>query len=127
MGLALGIAIAGALGTLARFGLGGWIQQRAGSGFPWGTLIINVLGSFVLAFAFRFGEGMAMRVETRILVSIGFCGAFTTFSTFSFEAARLIEDGQWNRALAYILASTFISLIATFAGFFLAATLLRRS
>ena len=127
MRLVLGIALAGALGTLARFGLGGWIQERTGSSFPWGTLVINVIGSLVLGFVFRFGEGMAMRAETRVLLSIGFCGAFTTFSTFSFETARFIEEGQWNRALAYVMVSTTISLMAMFFGFFLAATLLRRS
>ncbi|HSL68618.1 MAG TPA: fluoride efflux transporter CrcB [Longimicrobiales bacterium] len=126
MMLLIGIAVAGALGTLARFGLGGWIQQHSGSNFPWGTLLINISGSLLLAFAFRYAEVAPVRPELRALVSIGFCGAFTTFSTFSYETARLIQDGQWNRAALYVSASVVISLAATFGGFQLATILLRR-
>jgi CrcB protein len=120
------LGLAGAIGTLARYGIGGWIQERAGTGFPWGTLVINIVGSTILAFMFRFAEGTVVRPEVRGLVGIGFCGAFTTFSTFSYEAARLIEDGQWNRAVLYVAASVVLALVGTFGGFQLAGTVLRR-
>jgi CrcB protein len=126
MSLVLAIALAGAIGTLARFGLGGWIQERAGAGFPWGTLVINITGSIVLAFAFRFAEGTVVRPELRAAVGVGFCGAFTTFSTFSYETARLLEDGQWNRAALYIAASVLLALAGTFLGFQLAASVLHK-
>ena len=127
MTLVLAIAAAGALGTLARFGVGGWMLARTGTGFPWGTLLINVAGSIVLAFVFRMTEGAVARPELRAVIGVGFCGAFTTFSTFSFETARLMQQGQWNRAALYTVASVLLALAGTFAGFRLAATLLGRS
>src|SRR5215475_5949879 len=102
MTLLLLIALAGGIGTLARFGIGGWVQHRAGTGFPWGTLLINNTGSVILGFTFRYAEGTPVRPEIRAMVGIGFCGGFTTFSTFSYETARLLEDGQWRRAVVYI-------------------------
>jgi fluoride exporter len=127
MTLLLAIAFAGAIGTLARFGIGGWIEERAGSGFPWATLLINIAGSLILAFTFRFAEGVVVRPELRALVSVGFCGAFTTFSTFSYETVRLLENGQWNRAVLYVGTSVLLAMAGTFAGFQLAATILRRA
>ena len=126
MTLVLAIALAGALGTLTRFWIGGWVQERAGTAFPWGTLLINIAGSIVLAFVFRFAEGTVVRPEVRAMIGVGFCGAFTTFSTFSYETARLLENGQWNRAALYVAASVLLALVGTFAGFQLAATVLRR-
>jgi fluoride exporter len=110
------IAVAGALGAVARYGLGGWIQDRAAF-FPWGTLVVNVLGSLLLGFAFRYLEATAVPAEWRQAVTIGFIGAFTTFSTFSYEAVALAQDGDWQRAGAYVLASVGLGLAAVVVGF----------
>lgn len=126
MTLLLMIGLAGAIGTLARFGIGGWVQERAGTGFPWGTLLINITGSVILGFTFRYAEGTPIRPEIRAMVGIGFCGGFTTFSTFSYETARLLENGQWNRAALYIAGSVLLSLAGTFGGFHMASSMLRR-
>jgi fluoride exporter len=127
MTLVLAIAFAGALGTLARFGVGSWMLERTGTAFPWGTLLINIVGSITLAFVWGLTEAGAARPELRTVVGVGFCGAFTTFSTFSFESARLMQQGHWNRAALYTAASVLLALAGTFAGFQLAAVVLRRT
>jgi CrcB protein len=118
-----GIALGGALGTLARWWIGGW-AQRFSDVFPYGTLTINVVGSLALGFLVRYMTQTSAGPELRAALTIGFCGGFTTFSTFSYEAARLIEDGSVGRAAAYMLASVLISLAAVFAGFALARVML---
>jgi len=123
--LLLCIALGGAIGALARYGLGGWIHSWAGTGFPWGTLVINISGSLVLGFSARFLEALAATAELRALITIGFLGAFTTFSTFSYETAAMLQDGQWTRAATYVFASVFLSLAGTFAGFAVATVALQ--
>lgn len=123
--LVLCIALGGAIGALARYGLGGWIHSWAGAGFPWGTLVINVSGSLVLGFSARILEALASAVELRGLVAAGFLGAFTTFSTFSYETAAMLQAGQWPRAAAYVLGSVILSLAGTFAGIALAGAVLQ--
>ncbi len=118
------IALGGALGAVARYGLGGWAQQRLGSGFPWGTLIINITGSILLAFLIQLLESLAARPEWRGFLAIGFCGAYTTFSTFSYESIRLLQGGQFSRALLYMGGSVLISLYGTLLGFRIAASVL---
>ena len=115
----LTIALGGAAGTLARYGLGAW-AQRYSAGFPIGTLVINVLGSLLLGFLFRVLVQSGVSPELRVGLTIGFCGGFTTFSTFSFETATLLEGGSWTRAALYVTGSVLLSLLATFAGFALA-------
>lgn len=118
-------ALGGAVGTIARYVLTTIIQGRAGSSFPFATLLINVTGSVLLGFLMRFTlEGATASPEIRLLWTTGFCGGFTTFSTFSYETARLIEDGEWRRGAVYIVTSVVISLGGTFAGFALARGLL---
>ncbi len=119
------VLVGGGLGALARYGLGGWIQDAAGASFPWGTLVINVSGSLLLALIYALLEGSRARPEWRAFLGIGFCGGYTTFSTFSWEAFRLLQDGQWNRATAYMLGSLLLALAGTLAGFYLGETLLR--
>ena len=121
----LAVVVGGGMGALARYGLGGWIQGSAGAGFPWGTLVINVTGSLLLALTYAVLEGVRARPEWRALIGIGFCGGYTTFSTFSYEAFRLLQDGEWNRALAYMLGSLLLALAGTVAGFYLGETVLR--
>jgi len=115
------VAAGGALGSVARFLLGTLVEQRAGVGFPVGTLLVNVTGSVAIGAIMRWAAvGGAISLETRILLVTGVCGGYTTFSTFSYETARLLEDGEQARALLYILLSVVLSLAGTFAGFVLA-------
>jgi len=118
-----GIALGGALGTLARYGLGG-VAQRFSAFFPYGTLTINVTGSLLLGFLVRYLLATPASPELRAALTIGFCGGFTTFSTFSYEAAALIESGSLGRALLYMTASVTLSLAATFTGFAIARAML---
>ena len=98
-----------------------FVQERIGTTFPLGTLMVNILGSFILGFIIKYALATpAVSPEVRALLTTGFCGGFTTFSTFSFETASLIEEGQYTRATVYIVASVLLSLLAMFAGFALA-------
>jgi CrcB protein len=112
----LAIALGGAVGTVARYGLGSSLQ-RLSTAFPYGTLLINVSGSFLLGFLVRYLLSTATSPELRAALTVGFCGGFTTFSTFSLETARLLEGGSWTRAGGYVAASVGVSLLATFVGF----------
>jgi CrcB protein len=89
--------------------------------FPAGTLLVNVTGSFLLGAIIRYAlETPSLTPEVRAFLTIGFCGGYTTFSTFSYETMALLEDSQWARAGVYITASVILSLIATFLGLALA-------
>jgi len=115
------IAIGAAVGGVSRYYLSAAVQHRMGTTFPWGTLVINVTGSLVLGFLMRYAISTpAVSVEMRALLTTGFCGGYTTFSTYSYETATLIEDGQLGRAGTYALASVLLALAGTFRGFALA-------
>ena len=117
MPTALAIAVAGAFGALARYGLDGWISRRAPTSFPWGTFAINVTGSFLLGLAFvLMTERFRPDPWLRSAVTIGFLGAYTTFSTFSLETYRLIEDGAYGLAFANVVGSVAAGLTAVSAG-----------
>jgi CrcB protein len=111
------IAFGSALGGAARYLLGGWIQARAGPDFPVGTLVINVTGSFLLGMLYRYAaDSAALTPELRAMLTIGICGGYTTFSTFSYETVRLLEDGEFARAAVYIALSVVVSIAAVFLG-----------
>ena len=119
------VAVGGAMGSVVRLLLGTLIQQRSGLTFPFGTLIINVTGSFLLGLLFSYAFATPeISPEVRGMLTVGFCGGYTTFSTFSYEVATLLEDGAYNRALVYILASVAVSLVGTFLGFGMARAVL---
>lgn len=120
------IALGGVAGTLARWYLQGWIQARSGlSGFPIGTLVINLAGSLVLGFVIRLATGSTlMTPELRAGLTIGFCGGFTTMSTFAFESVRLLGDGEYWWAALYMGGTIAGSLVAVIAGTMLAEQLL---
>lgn len=119
------VAIGAALGGVARYYLASALQQRLGATFPWGTLVVNVSGSLLLGVLIRYAlVTPSVSVEMRALLTTGFCGGYTTFSTYSYETATLLEDGQYGRAGAYALASVVVALGATFAGFVLARELI---
>ena len=123
--LYLYLAAGGVIGTLARYGIGQWFPTRAGIDFPWPTFAINVAGSLVLGFAMRAFETLPVAPEVRGFVAVGFCGAFTTFSTFSFETVTLMQAGQWGRASLYAAGSVAVGLLAVFAGMALAGAAFR--
>ena len=112
------VGIGAAVGGISRYLLAGFIQQRAGPGFPVGTLVINVTGSLVLGFIMRFAlQSGSVSPEVRALLTTGFCGGYTTFSTFSYETAQLVEDGEYARAALYVGGSVAVALLCTFLGF----------
>lgn len=113
----LGIGVAGALGTLARYGLEGVVSRHAPGAFPWGTFVVNMSGSFALGLAFTvLTERVSVDPSLRSSLTIGFLGAYTTFSTLSFESYRLLEDGATGLALANTLGSVALGLVAIYLG-----------
>ena len=111
------LIVFGTAGTLARYGLQGLVQQRTGPTFPWGTLVVNVAGCFLLGGIAEYAlTHLTIPPEWRIGITVGFFGAFTTFSTFSWETVKLLEDGEWGRASAYVLASVLGGVLAVFFG-----------
>ena len=119
------IALGGLAGTLARYGLQGWVQERAGGAFPSGTLAVNLAGSLLLGFLMRYAMGSTvLSPETRAGLTIGFCGAFTTMSTFSYESTRLLADGEYWPAALYIGGTMLGCLVAVLVGASVAGRLL---
>lgn len=111
------LIVFGALGTLARYGLDGWIQYRVGSVFPAGTLAINVLGCLILGVIGQFGlNHITMSPDLRIGLTIGLMSGFTTFSTFGWDTVRMLEEGEWAKASIYVGASVVGGLIAMMLG-----------
>lgn len=113
-------------GGVARYALGGVVQNAAGPTFPAGTLFVNVTGSLLLTFLYGLLENIAAPPQWRVLLGIGFCGGYTTFSTFSYESVRLLQDGEWTRATVYMLTSVIGSVLAAVLGFRLASIALNR-
>jgi CrcB protein len=115
------VAVAGALGAMARFSLDGWVTERTGGTWPWGTFVINVSGSLLLGVITGLVLFHGLPDAPRLLLGVGFCGAFTTFSTFGYEAVRLAEGENGLPAGAYALGSMVAGIAAAAAGFGLAA------
>jgi fluoride exporter len=113
----IGVGVAGAFGALSRYGVEGFISERFPGSFPAGTFVINVTGSFVLGFLFvLLTERVAASPALRTSLTVGFVGAYTTFSTFSFETLRLIEDGALRTAAVNVVATLVLGLIAVWVG-----------
>ncbi len=113
------IALGSALGGVARNGMSAWLSERAGEAFPWGTLAVNVLGSLVVGALAAVGDSarLGLSVEARQFLMIGVLGGFTTFSAFSLQTLRLIQDGDWTRASANVVLSVGLGLAAAAAGY----------
>jgi CrcB protein len=120
------ITLGGILGTLLRYFLQGWVQQRSGlAQFPVGTLAINLIGSFVVGLVIRLATGSTLlSPDLRAGLTIGFCGAFTTMSTFSYESMKLLGDGEYWYAGLYMGGTVIGCLAAVIAGTELANRLL---
>jgi CrcB protein len=116
------LAIGSVAGALSRYQLGLWVTGLSGNplGFPWATFIINISGSFVMGFLMEFLSDIASSREMRAMLTIGFCGSYTTFSTFSHESVTLLREGQTSLALLYGGGSFIFAPLAYLAGFFIA-------
>jgi fluoride exporter len=117
------VAVGGAIGTVGRYLLSGFVAQTIGEAFPWGTLIINVTGSFLIGFfaALTGPDGRVLVGSTgRQFVMTGICGGYTTFSSFSLQTLNLMNDGEWLYAGAYIGSSFVLCLLAVWIGYVLA-------
>ena len=121
----LWVAIGGAIGSIARFGIGNIVPQKT---FPWGTLVINVTGSFVIGIfgALTLSHGK-MTSQSRLFVTqflmTGICGGYTTFSSFSWQTLQRLQDGEWFYAGANIVLSVILCMIAVWLGFLLGSIL----
>lgn len=115
------IAVFGALGTLSRYGLQTLFQAKLGTDFPYGTFVINLSGCFFLGLLGQFTlNRLVLSPEWRIAIAVGFFGGYTTFSSFGWETAKLLETGEWLRACVYVLASVLFGLLLSVAGIRLA-------
>lgn len=114
------VALAGALGALGRFGVHGLVQSRAASRLPWGTVVVNVSGSLALGFLVGLATYQGLDADVRTVVGTGFLGAYTTFSSFSYDTLGLLEEGERDAALANAIGSVVVGLVAATAGFTLA-------
>ena len=120
----LWLFLAGGLGTLSRYGLASLIQRWAGGQFPFGTFVVNVTGCLLFGvIAGLAAQREAISDETRLLFLVGFMGSFTTFSTFAYETAAMIESSQWGPAVINLLAHNAIGLAALFLGISIAKLL----
>lgn len=114
------IGTGGAIGAVSRYLLSSWIASIAGTQFPWGILVVNVVGGLAMGVIAELGaQSLQVTHETRAFLTTGILGGFTTFSAFSLDTALLIERGELLNASAYILASVIGSVGALFAGLFL--------
>jgi CrcB protein len=115
------IALFGAAGTLARYGLQGLVQTRVNGSFPYGTLAVNLTGCFFLGLIAQFTlNRLVISPDWRIAIAVGFFGGYTTFSTFGWETAKMLEEGEWSSASAYVCASVIAGLFLSVAGIRLA-------
>ena len=113
--------VAGAVGAPVRYLVDGAVGERLGGTFPWGTLIVNATGSLLLGFLTGLALYHAFPRTPRVVLGTGFCGAYTTFSTFTFETVRLVEDGAVNEAFRNVLGTLLTGAAAAAAGLALAA------
>jgi CrcB protein len=119
------IAAGSALGGVGRYLVSGAVQRLLGTLFPVGTLLVNLTGSFLLGLLLRYAvETPTLTPELRAFLTVGFCGGYTTFSTFSYETMMLLEHGEWARGGLYAALSVALSLVATALGFLAARAII---
>jgi CrcB protein len=119
--IAIGLVVAGAMGAPARFLLDGLVQDHTEGAFPWGTFVINVTGSFLLGLITGAALYHAFPNTPKVWLGTGFCGAYTTFSTFTFETIRLLEEGAVADAFRNAVAGLLTAAVAAGAGLAIAA------
>jgi fluoride exporter len=113
---ALLIGAAGALGTLLRAGCTTLATRLLGPGFPWGTVFVNVVGSFAFGIIFALARTRALPTEQEVVLLVGLLGGFTTYSSFAFQSAEMLSGGRPTLALAYMLATNMLGIGAVWAG-----------
>ena len=118
-----GLAVAGALGAPSRYLLDGFVQDRSEGAFPWGTFVVNVSGSLLLGLITGAALYHGFPATPKVWLGTGFCGAYTTFSTFTFETVRLLEEGDTAEALTNVAASLVLGTAAAAVGLALASAL----
>lgn len=111
------ISLGGVLGANTRYLVTGWITERVGLGFPWGTFLINISGSFALGLFLAYMARYPASHYPRLFFAVGFLGAYTTFSTFSVEALQLLQSRRILSAVAYALGSPVLGLLGAWVGF----------
>jgi fluoride exporter len=119
------VGMGGFIGANARFIVARWAADRWGTGFPWGTFIINIVGCLILGLFMTLADKLAWSDAWRFTIAIGFVGAFTTFSTYEYESFKLVADGQLVRAAANIIGSVIVGFAGVCVGVVLARLLLR--
>src|SRR3972149_10226634 len=112
------IALGGSLGAITRYGLSTYVLSTVNSVFPWGTLVVNLSGSLLIGVCIEFFDQIIVPTNLRSLITIGFLGAYTTFSTYSLETINLLRDGEFRLAGVNILASNILSLVLLVAGIY---------
>lgn len=118
------VAVAGALGTLARYVLSVGIQRAAGDDLPWGTLLVNVIGCFLFGLVWSLAnERLVINREAQVVLLGGFMGAFTTFSTFIFDTHGFLQDDRWLLAMGNVLLQTGVGIGSLFLGIMIARVL----
>lgn len=121
---ALLVALGGGLGSMARYLVGGWFAARLGSGFPYGTFVINVTGSFIIGFFLAFAEDRVwLGPNWRLFFAIGVVGGYTTFSTFEYESIRLLQDGEMLAGAFYMVGSVVSGALGAIVGIALGSRL----
>jgi CrcB protein len=122
MGAWIAVAVGGAMGSMARFWLAGAMTALTGPRFPWGTLLINVVGSFVIGLVAGITltpARVGMHPDIRIFLMTGICGGFTTFSAFSLQTLELLQTGDAVPAFGYAIGSVTLCVVATYCGWLL--------
>lgn len=120
----LAVAVGGAAGAVMRWLMAAGIQRLAGGAFPWGTFAVNALGSFLLGFLFVWLIERSTASElVRLALTVGFLGAFTTFSTYSLESVRLLQEGAFSLAFGNVFGQVIVCLLLTWLGVQLARVL----
>jgi len=111
------VGVGGFVGSVARYLVAILFSSQISSVFPFATLTVNIVGCFLIGILFAVSDrGNVLSPEWRILLTTGFCGGFTTFSTFSYESLRLMQDGEYLYLAAYVFVSVFFGLAATYVG-----------
>jgi len=114
------VGFGGFIGTVGRFLISRYFQVNYTSVFPWGTFLVNILGCLLIGIIYGFSEkGDIFSPEVRLFLTVGICGGFTTFSTFSNDSFLFIREQEWFRFALYAALSIFMGLIAVFAGRFI--------
>ena len=117
----LWVAIGSAIGGVGRYWCGALVSARWGDDFPWGTILVNVAGSFVIGVVAAMGETLDRSWlpghHVRAFIVVGFCGGYTTFSAFSLQTLDLLREGAWMHALGNVVVSVVVCLIAVWLGY----------